>query len=80
MAIPTSRYRRRGLRSLSLQMQSPAAEPERSKDWGEGRSNRYEFKEQGIKSAAGDTLIPPIDWLLRCLRSSLFVSTLIWAR
>lgn len=26
MAIPTSRYRRRGLRSLSLQMQSPASD------------------------------------------------------
>jgi hypothetical protein len=53
-----------------------ASDLERSKDWGEGRRHRREFKEQGIKSAAGDTIILTIGWLLRCLRSSSFVSTL----
>ena len=35
----------------------PATDLERSKDRGEGRRHRHEFKEHGNKCAAGDTII-----------------------
>ena len=45
--------------------------------WGEGRKNRREFKEHGNKCAVGDSIIWPVDFPLRCLRSRSFASILI---
>ena len=50
---------------------------QRSKDRGEGRKNRREFKEHGNKFAVGDTIIWPFDFPLRCLSSRSFASILI---
>jgi hypothetical protein len=55
----------------------PASDLERSKDRGEGRRHRRDFKEDGDKCAVGDRIIWTVDCPLRCLMSRSFAPILI---